>query len=223
MATDDTDALASRARAGDSTAFRALYERFAPQVYRFALFRVRNAADAEDLTQRVFVSVIEALPRYEQRGLPFAAWLFRIARNAVIDFVRVERPRDPLELLEFQAAEGPGPAELAEADLERQVLVDGIAGLTPEQQEVIGFRFFGGLAPGEIAAIMGKREGGIRALQFRALESLRRRVGPALQLEPLPDSRVEEPPPPDGVRSDGPDTDQCTERGARPASLEAPP
>jgi RNA polymerase sigma-70 factor (ECF subfamily) len=180
--------LVRRARDGDAAAFQCLYEQFAPQIYRFALFRMRNAADAEDLTQRVFEKVIEALPRYEDRGLPVGAWLFRIARNAVIDFERGRRPRDPLEMLEFVASEGPGPAELAEASLERQVLVEGIAGLTPEQQEVIAYRFFGGLSALEIADIMGKREGSIRALQFRAIEALRSRVGPALELEPLPDA-----------------------------------
>src|SRR4051812_22006501 len=105
----DSDALVDAARAGDASAFRALYEHFAPQIYRFALFRLRRAADAEDLTQRVFVKVIEALPRYEHRGLPFRAWLFRIARNAVIDVQRVTRPAEPMELLESQASDGPGP------------------------------------------------------------------------------------------------------------------
>src|SRR4051812_1691439 len=167
---DDSAILVARAREGDAGAFRALYERYAPLIYRFSLFRVRNAADAEDITQRVFVKVIEALPRYQERGVPFGAWVFRIARNAVIDFERGRRPRDPLDVLEFQAADGPGPAELAEADLERQILVEGIAQLTREQQEVISYRFFGGLSPAEIGEVMGKREGSIRALQFRAIE-----------------------------------------------------
>lgn len=188
----DSDALVKRASKGDGTAFRALYEHFAPLIYRFALFRVRNASDAEDITQRVFVKVIEALPRYEDRGLPFGAWMFRIARNTVIDFERVNRSRDPLDVLEFQASEGPGPAELAEADLERQALVIGIAELTREQQEVIGYRFFGGLSAREIGDVMGKREGSIRALQFRAIEALREKLGPALRIEPLPDSNVSE-------------------------------
>jgi RNA polymerase sigma-70 factor (ECF subfamily) len=183
----DDDALVARASDGDAAAFRDLYEQFAPLIYRFALFRVRNASDAEDITQRVFIKVIEALPRYERRGLPFGAWLFRIARNSVIDFERVKRPRDPLDVLEFQASEGPGPAELAEADLERQALVQGISELTREQQEVIAYRFFGGLSPREIADVMGKREGSIRALQFRAIESLRATLGPVLRIEPLPD------------------------------------
>ena len=84
-----------------------------------------------------------------------------------------------MELLEFQAADGPGPVELAEANLERQVLVAGIADLTPDQQEVIAYRFFGGLSPAEIAEVMGKREGSVRALQFRALATLRRHIGGA--------------------------------------------
>ena len=85
--------LLARARAGDSQAFAAIYDAYAGRLYRFLMLRVREPADAEDLLQRVFVNVIEALPRYQDRGLPFGAWLFRIARNVAIDFARA-RPHD---------------------------------------------------------------------------------------------------------------------------------
>jgi RNA polymerase sigma-70 factor, ECF subfamily len=175
----DSDKLVGRAAEGDARAFRALYEAYAPPLYRFALFRVRNPADAEDIVQRVFEKIIEALPRYEQRGLPFRAWLFRIARNAVIDFQRTRHDGEPLDMLTFRASTELGPDALAEAEAERQELITAIRTLTPDQQEVIAYRFFGGLTPGEIAEVMGKRDGSIRALQFRAIESLRATLGQA--------------------------------------------
>src|SRR4051794_36226288 len=140
----DTDALVDRAARGDADAFRRLYEEFAPRLYRFALFRLRDASDAEDLIQRVFVKMIEALPRYEQRGLPFGAWVFRLARNAVIDFERTRRPHAPLDVVALRPGEGPGPDEVAELTFERERLIEAIATLTPEQQEVVTLRFFGG-------------------------------------------------------------------------------
>jgi len=172
----DIDALVEGAIRRDADAFRALYEEFAPRIYRFALFRVRHAADAEDLVQRVFVKMIEALPRYEQRGLPFGAWVFRMARNAVIDFERTRHPSDSLDAAEVRPGEAPGPDEIAELSLEREALLSAMTVLTPEQQEVVSLRFFGGLSPREIGELMDKREGSIRALQFRAIETLRRHL-----------------------------------------------
>jgi RNA polymerase sigma-70 factor (ECF subfamily) len=173
----DLDVLVQRAVQRDTDAFRAIYEEFAPRLYRFALFRVRHASDAEDLVQRVFVKMIEALPRYEQRGVPFAAWVFRLARNAVIDFERTRHPHDALdEAVAATPDAQPGPDELAELSLEREGLLRALTILTREQQDVVTYRFFGGLTPREIGALMGKREGTIRALQFRALETLRRHL-----------------------------------------------
>jgi RNA polymerase sigma-70 factor (ECF subfamily) len=168
------DELVDRAAHRDADAFRALYEHFAPRLYRFVLIRVRHASDAEDLVQRIFVKMIEALPRYEQRGLPFAAWVFRLARNAVIDFERTRRPTDDLDLLADVDAGQPGPDDLAERSVERERLLVAMRGLTADQRDVVTLRFFGGLSAAEIGALLGKREGSIRALQFRALDALRR-------------------------------------------------
>lgn len=182
----DIDALVQLAARGDADAFRALYEAFAPRLYRFALFRVRDAADAEDLVQRVFVKMIEALPRYEQRGIPFAAWVFRTARNAVIDVERTRRPTHQLEDAGDRPGEDPGPDELAEQSWERETLLAAIRELTREQQDVISYRFFGGLSPREIGVLMGRREGTIRALQFRAIDALRRHLSATEYASPAP-------------------------------------
>jgi RNA polymerase sigma-70 factor (ECF subfamily) len=88
----EVDALVERAKAGDRAALGALYDRLADRVYRFAFFRVGRRADAEDLVQRIFLKMIESLPRYQSRGIPFEAWFFRLARNTVIDHLRARRP-----------------------------------------------------------------------------------------------------------------------------------
>jgi len=185
---DDLDELVSRAIAGDPGSFGALYEAYAARVFRYLLARVHEPADAEDLLHLVFVKVIEALPRYEQRGLPFGAWLFRVAGNAVIDFHRGDRQTTTIDAAADRPAGDLGPAALFEAREERAVVRAALDSLTPDQRDVIVYRFFAGLSPAEIGALMGKREGAVRALQFRALERLRdadavRALGSELALE----------------------------------------
>ena len=171
--------LVARARAGDRQAFGELYDRYAERVFRFALARLPEPADAEDLVQRVFLKAIEALPRYEERGLPFGAWLFRIARNALIDRDRVRRPTLPLDdAAQAHAAEHEQPARAVELSAEQERVRAALAALTAEQRDVLVYRYFAGLTPSEIAALMGKREGSVRSLQFRALAAMKRRLEP---------------------------------------------
>jgi RNA polymerase sigma-70 factor (ECF subfamily) len=167
----------AKARSGDPAAVGRLYDLFAGRVYRFALVRVDSPADAEDLLQRTFLKVIEALPRYEERGLPFAAWLFRIARNTVIDFERTRHGHVDLDAIAEHADEGHGPAALAEAASERAAIRAGIERLTADQRAVIEYRFFAGLSHREIGLLMNRNDGAVRALQFRAIESLRDHLG----------------------------------------------
>ena len=171
--------LVRRAQQGDAAAFDALFACFAERVFRFVRSRV-PPAEAEDITQRVFVQVIEALPRYEHRGLPFASWLFRIARNAVIDAARSRREHVSLDAALGSVSPGPGPAELAEGAADRIVLAGALASLPPDQRDVIAYRFFADLSTRDIAALMGKHEGTIRVLQFRAIRTLRSRLVPGL-------------------------------------------
>lgn len=174
---DDLDALVQRAAAGDADAFHGIYAELAPRLHRFVLVRVRVGADAEDIVQRVFLKMIEALPRYEARGIPFAAWAFRVARNTVIDFERTRRSHEPLDAVLERPADAATPDEQAELEAERAAVRAALGTLTPDQQDVISYRFFAGLSPAEIGLLMGRREGSIRALQFRAIESLRARLG----------------------------------------------
>lgn len=172
----NTQDLVERARSGDGAAFAALYDVFAPRVYRFFRFRVSAAEAAEDLTQRVFLKMIEQLPNYEQRGIPFAAWVFRVARNAWIDEDRTSHPSVPIDDLVEAEADAAGPDELAAAAIESEQLRRAIATLPADQREVIACRFFAGLSSRETAAQMGRSEGSVRVIQHRALAALRRKL-----------------------------------------------
>jgi RNA polymerase sigma-70 factor (ECF subfamily) len=168
--------IIDRARSGDPDAFATIYDLYAVGVYRFALAHVPEPADAEDVVQRVFLKVIEALPGYENRGIPFGAWLFRIARNTVIDFGRTRRPVTRLEAVIHHRDMTPGPSELTEVMADRAAIREAMGTLTRDQRDVILFRFFAGLTHAEIGVLLGKPENAIRGLQFRAIATLRRRL-----------------------------------------------
>ena len=170
------DAIVDQARSGDADAFATLYDVYAPRVYRFLIVRVREPADAEDLLQQVFIKTIQALPRYESRGLPFAAWLFKIAQNVVVDFHRSHRETETLDAA-LRAGSGSDPELEAQLGADQEHVRMALDRLTAPQREVLIYRFFAGLDTAEIGRAMGKREGTVRALQFRALESMRATLG----------------------------------------------
>ena len=172
--TEPDAALAARASAGDAEAFGALYDRYVDAVYRYVYYRVRNEGDAEDVTSEVFFKALRAMPRYQPRQ-PFLAWLYRIARNAVIDRARRLRPQVTFE----DALEHPGadnvvdPNEGLDRLSDSTTLRSAIAMLTPLQQEVIVLRYVEGLDTKEIGRIVGRRDGTVRGIEFRALGMLR--------------------------------------------------
>ena len=175
---DETlDRLVAEAKAGDAAAFGAIFDAYAAPIHRFIASRVHRPSDAEDLTQLVFVKALEALPRYEARGIPFGGWLFRLARNAIIDQVRTRKDHLSLVAAVTRETDDPGPEAQAalQDDLDRVALA--LRDLTDDQREVIELRFFAGLSVMEAAAAMGRQEGTIRGLQFRAIAALRRSLG----------------------------------------------
>jgi RNA polymerase sigma-70 factor (ECF subfamily) len=179
MTIDDAaiERLVTEARSGDSWAFGMIFDHYHDSIYRFIASRVQRPSDAEDLTQLVFVKALEALPRYQSRGVPFGGWLFRLARNAVIDHVRTRHEHSELDSL-IEAPHGDaGPDEIAVVRQELDAVGAALAGLTDEQREAIDLRFFAGLSARETAEAMGKQEGTVRGLQFRAIASLRRQLG----------------------------------------------
>jgi RNA polymerase sigma-70 factor (ECF subfamily) len=176
---DDTaiERLVQEARDGDAWAFGLLFDHYHLPVYRYIASRVHRPSDAEDLTQLVFVKALEALPRYEARGVPFGGWLFRLARNTVIDYVRTRHDHVDLDSALGQAGREAGPDEVTVARQELDEVAVALAALTDEQRDAIALRFFAGLSAREAAVVMGKQEGTIRGLQFRAIAALRRQLG----------------------------------------------
>ncbi|MFL5778939.1 MAG: RNA polymerase sigma factor [Chloroflexota bacterium] len=179
MTSDDAaiEGLVGAARAGDAEAFGRLFDHYHGPVYRYIASRIHRPTDAEDLTQLVFVKALEALPRYEPRGVPFGGWLFRLARNAVIDFVRTRHDHADLAAVEDQAGDGAGPEQLAATNQAIDAVGVALERLTEEQREAIALRFFAGLSAKEAAVVMGRQEGTVRGLQFRAIAALRRELG----------------------------------------------
>ena len=167
----------------DPEAFGELYDRFVDRVYRYLYFRTGNRAEAEDLTEEVFLRAWQAIDHFRWQGRPFLAWLYRLAHNVLVDHVRRRRPTSSLDARD-------GPTEPAchrsatELDrrLDADVLARAVALLTPDQQQVIVLRFVDDFDTDEIARALDKREDTIRGLQMRALRSLRRllreRAGP---------------------------------------------
>ena len=177
LADDATvDQLALAATTGDIEAVGRLYDALVGPIYRYVAVRVRRREDAEDLTHLVFERIFGALPRFKHNGTPFAAWAFRIARNAVIDHQRRLRPTEQLGEI-AEPTDGIGLEALSLRGEEIRELRAAIRRLTPDQQEAIALRYAVGLSAEEAARVMGRRAGTIRGLTFRAIESLRRHLG----------------------------------------------
>ena len=187
MTVDDEaiERFVEAAKDGDPEAFGALFDHFYAPVYRYVAARVGRPSDAEDLAQLVFVKVLESLPRYEQRGVPFGGWLFRLARNVVIDHVRTRREHVTLDVIVEKSTDDQGPDELAVLRQEMDSIAHALRRLTPEQREAVELRFFAGLSAKEAAEAMGRQEGTVRGLQFRAIAALRRELGIAPDIDEL--------------------------------------
>ena len=167
--------VVSRAIKGEGEAFTQLYEKYFDGIYRYIYLRVRNQTETEDLTQEVFVKALKAISSYQQRNLPFAPWLFRIAHNQVIDYFRKEGKVEKVPLEEDTPLVSKlNPALTAERELEIENLVRKVAELSPAQREVISLRFGAELSIAETAKALGKNEGTVKALQFNGIVALRK-------------------------------------------------
>jgi RNA polymerase sigma-70 factor, ECF subfamily len=155
----------------DLTAFGALYQRYAQQLYRYLLVRVGNVHDAQDLTSQTFLAAMQSLHSYRGRQ-PFVAWLLGIARHKAADQFRRQQPD-----VELDAAEAvPDGEEALDEQIGRQLEVELVTRklqrLAPERAEALSLRLFAGLEVAEIARLMNKNEAAVRMLVFRALRDL---------------------------------------------------
>ncbi|MFW6125617.1 MAG: RNA polymerase sigma factor [Chloroflexota bacterium] len=166
--------LVQRAIRHDAEAFGRLYDMHVDRIYRHVYYRVGNKADAEDLTQQVFLKAWLAIGRYRKMASPFVAWLMTISHNLIIDFYRTRKPESYLDA-DFVARDpAQSPEGAAEASFEQQRLRKAILQLHRDEQQVVILRLIEGFGFKEIAALMGKKEGNTRVILHRALVKLRR-------------------------------------------------
>jgi RNA polymerase sigma-70 factor (ECF subfamily) len=171
------DELVELARV-QSDPFGILYDRHVRRIYGYIYYRVGRVADAEDLTERVFFQALENIGRYEVRGVPFSAWLFRIAHNLVANWHRDQErhpatPIDDAEHLEDRAADPPGHAI---GDEEKRNLRSIIAGLPADRQTVLFMKFVEDRSNSEIAQTLRRTEGAVKALLHRTIVVLRNQM-----------------------------------------------
>ena len=170
----DTD-LVELAKAGDKDSFGELYERYLDKIYSYVYYRTGNHHDAEDLTARVFFRAMAHIESYTERGVPFQAWLYRIAHNLVANWHRDRGRRKVIPLDEFIATslKSDSPDKQAEDQEERDALRDAIQRLPEERQQLLLLKFVDHKSNAEIGEIMDRTEGAIKSLYHRTLIALR--------------------------------------------------
>ena len=167
--------LVQRARQGQQEAFAQLYESHFDKIFRYVVLKIRNQAEAEDMAQQVFIKAYESIGSYQSQGVPFTAWLFRIAHNQMVDYVRKQSKKQTVPLDEsLQIKDDSDVEHEVEVKIEMEKVVLATAKLTKAQREVISLRFAGGLSITEAAKTMRKSEGAIKALQHSAILALRK-------------------------------------------------
>lgn len=160
---------------GDRDAFGLLYERYVDRIFNYVYYRTGNLHDAEDLTARVFQRAMNHIHNYTDRGVPFSAWLYRIAHNLVANWHR-DRSRKqeiPLEDLPILPSKGDHPEKNLVRSQEQEALLKLIRRLPAERQNLLILKFVENLSNAEIGAIMGRSEGAIKSLYHRTLLALR--------------------------------------------------
>lgn len=159
---------------GEASAFGLLYDYYQPKIYRFVILKVGQREEAEDLTHQVFLSAWENIKKYKHRGFPFSSWLYRIARNQVIDFYRTSKRDVSLGEVNPEYFISPATTHLAaEKDLGMEKVLLALGKLEPNYQDVIIMRFVEDLSVKETAAALGKSEGAVKLAQHRAIKKLR--------------------------------------------------
>jgi RNA polymerase sigma-70 factor (ECF subfamily) len=177
---DSSDAeLIAHAQRGEVNAIGRLYDRHRESIFRYLWLRLDDRQLAEDLTGDVFMRMLDALPRYRLQGLPFRAWLYRIAHNLLVDYFRKMNHQTmvPMEVAEELETDD-DPHRTIEQKLLSERLQVELMRLEPTQGEVVILRFLAGLSLRETAQTLGKTEAAIKALQHRGLSSLRRTLEP---------------------------------------------
>jgi RNA polymerase sigma-70 factor (ECF subfamily) len=169
----DVQVLVQRAQANDRAAFGELYELFCPKIYSYIAFRLNGRLEAaEDLTEEVFMKALQNLGSFQFREVPFSSWLYRIAHNHLIDYIRSSKKQesvaiDDVEHLLFER-------DSYDGRLDRQTLTAALAKITDDQRQIVLMRVVQGLSIAETARAVGKSEDSVKQMQSRGLKALKR-------------------------------------------------
>ncbi len=170
----DEESIVRRAQQRDEEAFTQLNEANFDKIYRYVALRIGDKTEAEDMTQQVFLKALQSLSSFKWRGISFSAWLFRIAHNQVVDYLRKKTKQATTLLDESLVSSNSDPQLVAEHKLDIEQLLSATKRLTEAQREVLSLRFAGELPVAEVAKVMGKSQGAVKALQHSAIGALRK-------------------------------------------------
>ncbi len=161
-------------RSSKEAALATLYDEYYGKIARYIFVRLGDRAEAENLAGEVFLKALESLDSYKEKGIPMHAWLFKIAHNLVVDYIRraVKRKTVPIDTVEVIAESD--PQALAETNVQLAWLAGALGQLNPAQRQVIELRFFGGLTSEEAGRILNKSSGAVREMQSAAIKHLRK-------------------------------------------------
>jgi RNA polymerase sigma-70 factor (ECF subfamily) len=170
----DEERLVERAKQRDQEAFAQLYEEYFDRIYRYIVFKIGDEMEAEDMTQQVFLKALRSISSFRWKGVSFSAWLFRIAHNQVVDYLRRKAKRVAVPLDEAIVSGGDNPQKVTEQRADIEQVLAAAKHLTKAQREVISLRFAGDLSVAEVAKAMGRSVGAVKALQHSAVVALRK-------------------------------------------------
>jgi RNA polymerase sigma-70 factor (ECF subfamily) len=176
--TENEETLVERAKE-DPAAFGVLYERYVKKIYSYIYYRTGNHHDAEDLTARTFYRALSHMDGYVNRGVPFSAWLYRIAHNLVANWHRDRSRRQVIsldELVVMASRRKADPYQLVEANEEKEILLRAIRHLPADRQQLLILKFVEKMPNAEIGQVMGRSEGAIKSLYHRTLIALRKEL-----------------------------------------------
>ena len=154
-----------------------LYEEYYDKIARYVYVHISNKEEAEDIAGEVFLKALESLKSYREQGVPMQGWLFRIAHNLTVDYLRKMNKRKTVPIDSVVLQGNDNPANTAEKNIEFERVAKAMKKLTTEQREVINLRFFGGLTSKEVGGVLGKSDGAVREMQRAAIEKLRGIMG----------------------------------------------
>ena len=154
-----------------------LYEEYYDKLAHYVYVRIGNKEEAEDIAGEVFLKALKSLKSYKEQGIPMQGWLFRIAHNLTVDYIRKADKRRTVPMDSVILTGEDNPVDAAEKNIEFDRVTEAMKQLTREQREVINLRFFGGLTSKEVGDVLSKSDGAVREMQRAAIEKIRGIMG----------------------------------------------